>query len=240
MKVKILRYFIFGTAFLFIAYIVYLAVPRMIEMGKRMYYSNPENVENEMLKYLNERYGEEFESEYMAEPSFAYNYYRMTAYPKENKDDTFEVEAHKYGNSKFHYFDSYYGIKITKEYEEYVRNIINDFFPIFKCYIDFSKDVFPEDFDVKTKLSDLLIYEFKDRSPYPYIDVCIPSNVYKKNKVSQVINKLAEQKVRGSINIVEIKDTAFSKITQYNWNDEIKNDDYESNIYFIDYNYKVH
>ena len=205
-----------------------------------MYYSNPDNVENEMLKYLNERYEEEFESVYMAEPSFAYNYYRMTAYPKDNKDNTFEVEAHKYGNSKFHYFDSYYGIKITKEYEEYVKSLIKKYFKIFKCYMDYSKKIFPEDFDVNLTFSESLSYDYQSHFAYPYIDICIPSYLYDKTIINNMVEELARQKIRGSIYIASFNESAYNLINEYDWNEVVQDDDYSFDIFFIDNKYEIY
>ena len=207
MKVKILRYFIFGTAFLFIAYIVYLAVPRMIEMGKRMYYSNPDNVENEMYQYLEKRYGEEFEGRHFSTPSFAQNYYYMEAYPKGqiSEDKKFIVKGWKINKTSMEYFDTYAVNRLIPEYEEYVGNIIKNQFDEFKFYASVSIEFLQENLP-----SGITLYEFlqlKSSAWSTCFDVCIylpptDDEIDKlKEKVTKLSKSLSESNIRGSIQV---------------------------------------
>ena len=207
MKVRILRYFIFGTAFLFIAYIVYLAVPRMIEMGKRMYYSNPDNVENEMYQYLEKRYGEEFEGRHFSTPSFAQNYYYMEAYPKGqiSEDKKFIVKGWKINKTSMEYFDTYAVNRLIPEYEEYVGNIIKNQFDEFKFYASVSIEFLQENLP-----SDITLYKFlqlKSSAWSTCFDVCIylpPMNEdveFVKKKAMLLSKDLSQKGIRGGIQI---------------------------------------
>ncbi|MDE6759918.1 MAG: hypothetical protein K2J90_04455, partial [Lachnospiraceae bacterium] len=84
----------------------------------------------EVLAYLEGRYGEEFEIASYRGRGYAYDYVQMYAYPKGHEDEAhkFEIQGRINEEGKMEYVDSYVMIRLTDEYASYVDEIIDEYF----------------------------------------------------------------------------------------------------------------
>lgn len=107
-----------------------------------------EEVKQEMLNYLQQKYGEEFESQYIEYKSWAQKGHEvMLAFPKKgSEEDVFVVNRYQNGKK---YEDGYIGLLMKPTYEGLIEESLASSFKESKIVLNY-KYVYPEAFDKET------------------------------------------------------------------------------------------
>lgn len=160
----------------------------------------------EVLTYLEERYGEEFEIASYRGMSYAYDYVQMYAYPKGYSDEAhqFKIQGRLNEDKKMEYTDSYVMVKLIDDYETYVDEIIDEHFDDYKFYLDFNSEWITSNLPPDTTVEDL--FQLRANVDYPLPDLAIFMKSSQKERftddnVKQMCKKLAVWGYRGSIHI---------------------------------------
>ena len=168
----------------------------------------------EVLAYLEERYGEEFEIASYRGRGYAYDYVHMYAYPKGHEDEAhkFEIQGRINEEGKMEYVDSYVMIRLTDEYASYVDEIIDEYFDDYKFYLEFSSEWMTNELPADTKVEDLLKLRANVDYPMPRLFVFMKSSQKKKFLYDYNMDmgkKLAEWGYRGEIYLTCYSDDSY-------------------------------
>ena len=163
-------------------------------------------IKKDALKYLEERYGEEFVITSVRGRSYAYDYINMYAYPKSHQEEAYEFKIQGRYNEEgiLEYTDSYVMIKLRDDYEAYVDPIIDEYFDEYKFYIDFDSEWMTSNIPANAKLEDL--WELKANIDYPLPRLIIylrpsQSKMFTKGNIIDMSKHLALKGFRGPIYI---------------------------------------
>lgn len=122
-------------------------------------------VTKEVLEYLNERYGEEFEVINFIPPSFNYASYIITAVRKgDPKDVEHSVTIHGwvskkkklFKKNKITFYDNYAAIKVIPELKELVSDLVLQDYPECKIHITFHKEWIQENINLYSSVDEFL------------------------------------------------------------------------------------
>lgn len=198
-------------------------------------------VEQEVLKYLEERYNEEFVVMYNRGSGPAYNYVQLYGYPKGYSDEKHKFEIQGYYNKwgKLEYYDSYVMVKLTDDYEAYIDPIIGAYFEEYKFYIKFDSEWLTSNLPSDTKLEDLWKLRANIDYPLPTLHINFSPNMeekYEGDALEFTMELLKKQKFRGCVEtLIFFDETLYGNIT---WNNEHEVLDgkralYDGNVIFI-------
>ncbi len=136
-------------------------------------YKDVEYVKQDAIKYLEERYGEEFEIESVRGMSYAYDYINMYAYPRgfQDEEHKFKIQGRFNEEGNLEYVDSYVMVKLSDDYEAYIDPIIGEYFEEYKFYVRFNSEWLTNNLAPDTKLEDL--WELHANEDYPLPDIYI-------------------------------------------------------------------
>ena len=168
----------------------------------------------EVLTYLEERYGEEFEIASYRGRGYAYDYVHMYAYPKGYEDEAhkFEIQGRINEEGKMEYADSYVMIRLTDEYASYVDEIIDEYFDDYKFYLEFSSEWMTNELPADTKVEDLLKLRANVDYPLPDLMIFMKSSQkenFTDDKVMDMCKKLAKWGYRGTIDMTCYDDNQY-------------------------------
>ena len=172
-----------------------------------------EDIKKENLKYLEEKYGEEFEEKY-GEGS---NYEVMGFYKKGTNPETDVAEMYrKIENGKIVFKDNYYGILVREEYEGIVSKEVEKVFGTNKVYLTtFYVSWFPDNFNREMNYYDALKKEEITGSVIIYIENQ-ENNKISEEKVEKMNELLREKKIYGGYSIVLMKENHLKNLTREN------------------------
>ena len=95
-----------------------------------------EEVKQQMLDYIENKYDMEFEVKDVAYKSWAHDWEKMRAYSKgENPDDTFDVYRFTEDNGEVYFVDFYIRHEMQKAYTTYVEDFADKYFSEYKCRV---------------------------------------------------------------------------------------------------------
>ncbi|GGH11134.1 hypothetical protein [Paenibacillus segetis] len=118
--------------------------------------ADPEAIKNEMMTYLEEKYGEEFVPMSLSLSNFADSYDSLWAYPKNGtKRDSFEVWGTRMEDGSYSMSDGYFGIYIKPKYEEVLSGFVGDVYKEFKLFTDFGEGILPDRLNKETKIEEI-------------------------------------------------------------------------------------
>ena len=183
-----------------------------------------EDIKKENLKYLEEKYGEEFEEKY-GEGS---NYEEMGFYKKGTNPETDVARLfRKVENGKLVMKDNYYGILVREEYEGIVSKEVEKVFGTNKVYMNggFYGSWFPDNFKKEIKYYDALKQKEIIGSVVIYIENQ-DNNKISKEKVEKMNELLREKQIDGGYLIVLMKDNHLKNLTRENHWDYTADDVY--------------
>ncbi len=182
-----------------------------------------EDIKKENLKYLEEKYGEEFEEKY-GESS---NYEVMGFYKKGTNPETDVAEMYrKVENGKIVFKDNYYGILVREEYEGIVSKEVEKVFGTNKVYVEYYQSWFPDNFKKEMKYYDALKEEEEiTGSVIIYIENQ-ENNKISKEKIEKMNELLKEKKIAGLYLIVLMKENHLKNLTRENHWDYTADDVY--------------
>ncbi|WP_410771582.1 hypothetical protein [Fontibacillus sp. BL9] len=175
---------------------------------------NPEAIKEQMLAYLQEKYGDEFAPLTLSPSGLAYSYDTLVAYPKNgNKGDSFEVWGTRMDDGSYNMSDGYFGIYIKPEYESVLSEIVGGIYKDYKLYTEFGEGVLPDRLNKDTKLEE--IYREDENFSSETVVFVKQSSVEGKN-VEEGLLKIAEQmrgkKMVGFVRLFVVYDDKFESI----------------------------
>lgn len=197
-----------------------------------------ERRKEEVLTYLEERYGEEFEIASYRGMSYAYDYVQMYAYPKGYSDEAhqFKIQGRPNEDKKMEYTDSYVMVKLTDDYEAYIDPIIGEYFDEYKFYVRFDSEWLTSNLPPDTKLEDL--WELRANKDYPLPEINLFINDGKgsgREQLEKMVLKLSENHVKcaGYVAYIEKKEK-YNLLTD-DWNENVEDLDYKNIETFLIY-----
>lgn len=207
-KVKMILLIFMGIAALFLVACV------AIKSYNHSKYQDEFYVQQQALKYMQERYNEEFIVMYNRGMGGAYNYVQLYAYPITHRDEMHKIEIQGYYNKwgKLDFYDDYVMVRLTEEYEAYVAPIIDEYFDEYKFYIDFNAEWLTNNLPTDTQLEDL--WELDANADYPlprvflYLRSC-EEEKYNDSIIQKLSQKLQENNYRGVLSMIIYYDDSF-------------------------------
>ncbi len=196
-----------------------------------------EQRKQEVLTYLEERYGEEFEIASYRGMSYAYDYVEMYAYPKGYSDEAhqFQIQGRLNEDGKMEYVDSYVMVKLTDDYEAYIDPIIGEYFEEYKFYVRFNSEWLTNNLAPDTELEDLWELHANEDYPLPTIYVYVYNADKDKNHLENMVREFSVKNIRCSGRTVYYYDyERYTKLTD-NWNDNIITSDFDNIVTYIIY-----
>ena len=200
-------------------------------------YKNQDFVQQEMLRYLEERYGEKFVMQSFTGYGYSYsNHAEMKACPEgqEDEEHTFQVQGYYNKDGTMDFYDTYVMVRLLKDYEAYLDPIIGEYFDEYKFYMTVSAEWVTNSLPPDTTLEDL--WEMTAGVDYPTPNLLInvaPGQSVDLEKVHQVCEGLREKKLRGRISIWKVrKREIYNKLTRNDSAQYVSYSDYDD-IYTI-------
>ena len=209
-----------------------------LQLPRRIALWNPseETIRQDVSAYLEERYDEKFVITNIIFPNFNYASYIITAYPegKPEKSD-YKITIHGWENKGLiDYYDNYPVVKLIPELREYISDVVGEYFPENKVYVDFYNEWIRGNIDKDMTLDDYLNDVDGEWHSSPWCHICIPhGNLDDKDiliKLNKMIDIMANKNISGSY---------FIEVLYNNYNDlALFYDDINLGKYGIDfYNY---
>ena len=204
-----------------ITLIVFIAC-KLIRFGivihNKAKYRDPQFVQQDIMNYLEDRYGEEFVMEsYMGRGYSFNNYVQMYVYPKGKEDELYKFKVQGYfdKNGKMNYYDGYVMVKLRDDYENAVRKIIDEHFSDYKFYLEFESEWVTKSLPPDTQLEDL--WNYSANADYPLPRLCImlkksQKDAFNKDNILDMGYKLGDWGYRGEIMMfLYLDDTYYDK-----------------------------
>lgn len=174
---------------------------------------NPETIKDQMITYLQEKYGEEFVPLSFESSGFAYSYDTLWAYPKKGtRADRFEVRGSKTKRG-YEFSDGYFGIYIKPKYEELLSSFVREVYKDFKLYVDFDEGVWSERLNKNSKIED--IYhpnEIFFSDTVIFVSESSTNEIRDEEGIRRIAEKMRDHKMVGSVSLYVVFDEKFNSI----------------------------
>lgn len=180
--------------------------------------------EEEMMKYMEEKYQEEFTAGLCSTANWAYNYDSMTVYSDKFPNEF--IQVYRYKNKEFK--DNYMAYLFREEVEQLVHEIAEPLFGECKVFMDISD--FPVDGDLgrDASLEDFL----KNSSPLDQIMIYVQEfnpNYEYIEKLEKLSVQFKEKQLPRSLSILFLKpNNSLDNITRENENEILEQLDEDS------------
>ena len=181
--------------------------------NKEMY--TREEVKQQMLDYLDEKYGEEFDVLDVVYKDWSRNWEKLYAVPKgKGKEYEFMVYRFKDENGEIYYTDDYFIIVKKDEYSEYLKTIIDQYYDEYRFIF-----YFPWNIEGKTSLDQNISFDEFQKYADEHLVLCVQLFIKEDRE------DVAEAKLNQLYNHLS-KDMSSVAISVFGFNDE----NYEKNI----------
>lgn len=174
-----------------------------------------EEVMQQMLDYLDEKYGEEFDVLDVVYKDWSRNWEKLYAVPKgKGKEYEFMVYRFKDENGEIYYTDDYFIIAKKDEYSEYLKTIIDQYYDEYRFIF-----YFPWNIEGKTSLDQKITFDEFKKYADEYLVLCVQLFIKEERE------DVAEAKLNQLYTHLS-KDTSSVSISVFGFS----NDNYEKNI----------
>ena len=242
-KKKYMRIILISIAMLIVLLSVSVVLAFKMQLPRRIVLWNPteETIRNDVSTYLEERYDEKFVITNIIFPNFNYASYIITAYPegKPQKSD-YKITIHGWEKKGLiDYYDNYPVVKLIPELREYISDVVGDYFPENKVYVQsFHQEWIRGNIDKNITLDEFLNDIEGEWHSAGWYHVCISYDGSDDDDLLDKVNKLAtymaENKLSG-LYFVEIVFNDYYILPDYF--DDLKLERY--GIDFINYCYVI-
>ena len=241
-KKKYWRIILISVAMLIVLLSVSVVLAFKMQLPRRIALWSPseETIRQDVSAYLEERYDENFVITNIIFPNFNYASYIITAYPegKPQKSD-YKITIHGWENKGLiDYYDNYPVVKLIPELREYISDVVGDYFPENKVYVDFYKEWIRSNLDKDFSLEEVLNNKEGEWHSAGWFDVCIPyegqDDKQLLKKINEMVGNISENNVSGFFDI----DIIYKNYDLLS-NDNIKNELGEYGRDYINYDYYI-
>lgn len=175
---------------------------------------NPEVVKDTMLKYLEEKYGEEFTPISFESSGFAYSHDTLWAYPKSgDKVDRFEVWGSRMEDGSYEMSDGYFGIYIKPKYEEVLLGFVSEIYNNFKMFTSFKEGIWSDELNKDTKIEDIYL---KDQlfgsNTVIFVKEDSAEGIDDEEGLRKIAEKMKDHKMVGNVRIYFVFNEKFDSI----------------------------
>ncbi len=191
-----------------------------------------QSIPEEMVVYLEERYGEEFVIESWSGGNFFNRDIHAYAYPVNQYDSEyiFQVDGYRDKDGKREYYDTYVQEKIKKVCKDYIEPIIGEYFDEYKFYIMVGSEGNNKNLPADIEIKELKESKLDEHFPMPSLHVYLPPSE-SQDEISTLIDTINESIYDGYIYVVWCyRDEVYDDITDDNRSvkDYSSGQDYES------------
>lgn len=176
----------------------------------------PDEKKEIVLKYLKDKYNEEFVAESLVGSDWAYSYDKLYLHPKNGKkgEDTFVVRFSGNDDGTYGLSDGYFGIIIKDQYEAVMSGFMKDIYTDFLLYTDFGQGiVFPDRLNKDTEISE--IYNKEEHfSPDTTVFVKQSSGADVSESLRKIAQRMIENKLVGEVKIYEVFDDKYEVLSK--------------------------
>ena len=187
-------------------------------------YKNQDFVQQEMLRYLEERYGEKFVMQSFTGYGYSYsNYAEMKACPEgqEDEEHTFQVQGYYNKDGAMDFYDTYVMVRLLKDYEAYLDPIIGEYFDEYKFYMTVSAEWVTNSLPPDTTLEDLWEMTAGVDYPIPTISIYLPPKESIIN-FEKMVEGLSKKLFRGDIGVkLYNRQERYDKKSRNDWNEKM-------------------
>ena len=221
-KKKYMRIILISIAMLIVLLSVSVVLAFKMQLPRRIVLWSPseETIRQDVSAYLEDRYDEKFVITNIIFPNFNYASYIITAYPegKPQKSD-YKVTIHGWENKGLiDYYDNYPVVKLIPELREYISDVVGEYFPENKVYVDFYNEWIRENVDKNMTLEDFLNDIDGEWHNAGWYRVCIPHNNHNDElilkNINETINLLSQNKISG-ICLVDVMYNNYYNLPEY-------------------------
>ena len=192
-KKKMNLHLVLPSAALIVALLMVLTVKLQLPRRIALWHPTEATIRKDVSSYLEERYEEKFVITNVIFPGFNYASYVITAYPegKPQKSD-YKVTIHGWvKKGLINYYDDYPLIKLIPELKKYISDVVGEYFPENKVYVDFYNEWIRENED-KDMTLDVFLNDINGKwHSAGWYDVCIPYENINDKKLIIKLNELA-------------------------------------------------
>ncbi|GGH11093.1 hypothetical protein [Paenibacillus segetis] len=176
--------------------------------------ADPEAIKNEMMTYLEAKYGEEFVPMSLSLSNFANSYDSLRAYPKNgNKGDSFEVWGTRMEDGSYSMSDGYFGIYIKPKYEAVLSGVVRDIYKEFKLFTDFGEGILPDRLNKDTKIEEIYNKDEHFRSnTILFVKQESAKGIDDEVSLRTIAEKMLEKKMVGDIDLYVVIDDKYDSI----------------------------
>jgi len=169
-----------------------------------------EEVKQEMLNHLQEKYGEEFECVTIEYKSWSQSgMEQMEAYPKgSNPNYNFALDRKTNEDGSITYEDGYVGFLMEEKYVELLEPVVKEYFPESTVWVGYNKYTYPEAFTKETTFEEF--QEYAGKKIRIGIGVYIPMKLESEEEVAKKIEAMGS-KLKELLPIGRITVTGYSE-----------------------------
>lgn len=198
---------------------ILLAIALM--MGGTGCMNSNEKIKDDMLDYVNEKYGETFEADTLVRANWAYHYDKLYAHPQGRPEDEFQIEHYVNEQGRSSFADGYFGILIKDAYQESIKVIVDPVFPESKIFVNFDENVFADRLNDNSCVSD--IYNSEENfttDTYVFIPQRgLEKSEFDLNTLKTIGKGIAEKKLVGGLAFYLLNDSSFDSLDEKNYNE---------------------
>ncbi|WP_460325240.1 hypothetical protein [Paenibacillus sp. YSY-4.3] len=175
---------------------------------------NPEAIKEQMLRHLEEKYGEEFVPMSLSLSDWAYSHDTLFAFPKKgSENDSFEVWGTKKDDGTYAIHDGYFGIYIKPEYEAVMSDIVNDIYDEFKLYTDLGEGVLPDRLNKDTNIEEIYNEdELFSSNTAVFVKELSAKGIDDGDSLRKIAEQMQAKKMVGSVRLYVVFDEKFETV----------------------------
>lgn len=173
----------------------------------------PDEEKEIVLKYLQDKYHEEFVAESLVGGGWAYSYDEIYLHPKSGKkgEDSFVVHFSGHDDGTYHLSDGYFGIIIQDKYKSTMSGFVKDIYKDFMLNTNVPSDItYADGLNKDTKISE--IYDL-DNLFLPKTLICVKGSSMQgidlENSLAGIAKRMLENRLTGRVTVYVVNDDKY-------------------------------
>lgn len=178
-----------------------------------------EEVQQQMLQHVQDKYQQEFDVLAVEYKSWAYNYEKMLLREKnkENELDSFRLYRYTNEDGSVSYKDGYVGILNREKYENYVSERLNQYIDDYKLQVNFNFNTsYPEDMQKEISFADFKEYMNNNKNVLIHIFIVSDNEKDIENSFQLLLEDLKSNIGMATLNLYGVNQEDYDKWEQAN------------------------